>query len=45
MPGLKQSGRIWNKKITAFFEQLDLRAIQADHSIFTNRDRSVIVAL
>jgi hypothetical protein len=27
MPGLKQSGRIWNKKITAFFEQLSLRAI------------------
>jgi len=45
IPGLKQSGRIWNKKITAFFKQLDLRAIQADHSVFTYRDRSVIVAM
>jgi 2-hydroxychromene-2-carboxylate isomerase len=45
MPGLKQSGRIWNKKITAFFEEYGLRAIQADHSVFTNQDRSDVVAL
>jgi hypothetical protein len=45
MPGLKQSGRVWNKKITAFFEEHGLRAIQADHSVFTNQDRTMIVAL
>jgi hypothetical protein len=45
MPGLKQSGRIWNRKITTFFEQLGLKAIQADHSVFTNQDRSIIIAL
>lgn len=30
VPGLKQSGRIWNKTITAFFEEYDLYAIPAD---------------
>jgi hypothetical protein len=45
MPGLKQSGRIWNRKITAFFEEFGMRAIPADHSVFTNQDRTIIVAL
>jgi hypothetical protein len=26
MPGLKQSGRVWNKEITTFFETFGLRA-------------------
>jgi hypothetical protein len=26
IPGLKQSGRVWNKKITKFFETFGLRA-------------------
>lgn len=45
MPGLKQSGRIWNKTITAFFEKAGLRSIPADHSVFTNTSRSIIVAI
>jgi hypothetical protein len=45
MPGLKQSGRVWNKTITAFFERAGLRSIPADHSVFTNASRSLIVAL
>lgn len=45
MPGLKQSGRVWNKTITAFFERAGLRSIPADHSVFINTSRSLIVAL
>jgi hypothetical protein len=45
MPGLKQSGRVWNKKITDFFEEYGLRSLPADHSVFTNKDRTLIVAL
>jgi hypothetical protein len=45
MPGLKQSGRVWNKKITKFFETFGLRATQGDQSVFTTQDRSITVAL
>jgi hypothetical protein len=45
MPGLKQSGRVWNKKITKFFETFGLRATQGDQSVFTTQDRSMTVAL
>jgi hypothetical protein len=45
MPGLKQSGRVWNKRITDFFEKYGLRSLLADHSVFTNKDRTLIVAL
>ena len=45
MPGLKQSGRVWNKTITAFFEKFGLYSIPADQSVFVNEDRSLIVAL
>jgi hypothetical protein len=45
MPGLKQSGRVWNKKITDFFEEYGLRSLLADYSVFTNKDRTLIVAL
>jgi hypothetical protein len=45
MPGLKQSGRVWNKKITDFFEEYGLRSLLADHSVFTNKDRTRVVAL
>jgi hypothetical protein len=45
MPGLKQSGRVWNKKITDFFEEYGLRSLPADHSVFTNKDRTLVVAL
>jgi hypothetical protein len=45
MPGLKQSGRVWNKKITDFFEKYGLESLPADHSVFTNKDRMLIIAL
>lgn len=45
MPGLKQSGRIWNKTITAFFEEFGLRNVPADQSVFVNDERTLIVAL
>jgi hypothetical protein len=36
MPRLKQSGRVWNKKIISFFENYGLKSLLADHSVFTN---------
>ena len=45
MPGLKQSGRTWNKKITNFFEEQGLQSLPADHSVFANGSRTLIVAL
>lgn len=45
LPGLKQSGRVWNQTITAFFEEFGLLAIPADHSVFANKDYTLIVAL
>jgi hypothetical protein len=45
IPGLKQSGRVWNKKITNFFEEQGLKSLPADHSVFVNAERTLIVAL
>lgn len=45
MPGLKQSGRVWNKKITDFFEEHGLKSLPAEHSVFVNSDRTLVVAL
>jgi hypothetical protein len=45
MPGLKQSGRVWNKTITAFFENHGLKSLPADQSVFVNNERTLIVAL
>ena len=45
LPGLKQSGRVWNQKVVDFFERQGLRAMPADHSVFANEDRSLVVAL
>lgn len=45
LPGLKQSGNIWNKRITNFFRGEGLEPIAADPSIFTNTSCAVIVAL
>jgi hypothetical protein len=45
MPGLKQSGRVWNKRITSFFEDYSLKSLPADHSVFTNKERTLIIAL
>jgi hypothetical protein len=42
---LKQSGRVWNKKITDFFEEYGLKSLPADHSVFANKERTLIVAL
>jgi hypothetical protein len=43
--GLKQSGRNWNKLIASFFEEYGLYATPADHSVFTSKDGTLIVAL
>jgi len=45
LPGLKQSGRTWNRKITVFFEEHGLYSMLADHSVFVNKKRTLIVAL
>jgi len=45
LPGLKQSGRTWNRKITAFFEEHSLQNLPADHSVSVNKERTLIVAL
>jgi hypothetical protein len=45
MPGLKQSGRVWNKTITGFFENHGLKSLPADQSVFVNTERTLIVAL
>lgn len=45
MPDLKQSGRVWNKKITDFFEEHGLKSLPADHSVFANENRTLVVAL
>jgi hypothetical protein len=45
MPGLKQSGRVWNKRITAFFENYGLKSLLADYSVFTNKERILVVVL
>jgi hypothetical protein len=45
MPGLKQSGRVWNKKIIDFFEEYGLKSLPADYSVFANKERTLIVAL
>jgi NRPS condensation-like uncharacterized protein len=36
---------VWNKKITAFFEDYGLKSLLADHSVFTNKERTPIVTL
>ena len=36
IPGLKQSGRVWNKTIVSFFNSLGLYALPAEPSVFTN---------
>jgi hypothetical protein len=45
IPGLKQSGRVWNKTVVAFLEECGLTSIPADQSVFANADRTVVVAL
>ena len=45
LPGLKQLGRTWNQKITAFFEEHRLKSLPANHSIFVNKEQTLIVAL
>lgn len=45
IPGLKQSGRVWNKTIDKFFEEYGLYAIPADPCVFVTKDKRLIVAL
>jgi hypothetical protein len=45
IPGLKQSGRVWNKTIVSFFNSLGLYALLVEPSVFTNSKRDIIVAL
>jgi hypothetical protein len=45
MPGLKQSGRVWNQKITAFFEEEGLLQAAGDHCVFFNRENQLYVGL
>ena len=45
MPGLKQSGYVWNKKISAFFTEFGLHRTPAEPSVFKNETGTLIVAL
>jgi hypothetical protein len=43
--GLKQSARIWNKRITKELKRAGLRAISEDQSIWVDERRNLILAL
>jgi hypothetical protein len=43
--GLKQSARVWNRRISTELGQAGLEAITADQSIWINKDASLILAL
>jgi transposase InsO family protein len=43
--GLKQSGRVWNKRITKELKRAGLRAISEDKSIWVDEKRNLILAL
>jgi Reverse transcriptase (RNA-dependent DNA polymerase) len=43
--GLKQSARVWNRRIGAVLKKLGLIAIATDASIWVNKDCSIILAL
>jgi hypothetical protein len=43
--GLKQSARVWNRRIGAVLKRLGLTAIATDALIWVNKDYSVILAL
>ena len=43
--GLKQSGRIWNKKFKAALADMSFRPISADNCVFANFDTAVIISL
>lgn len=43
--GLRQSGCIWNQKITAFFVSLGFKKLHADPSVLTNCKKGLIIAM
>ena len=45
LPGLKQSGRVWNRKIGRFFEDIGFCSLPAEQSIWVDQEKRAIVAL
>lgn len=45
LPGLKQSGRAWNRKLGKFLGSLGLVNLPGDQSIWVDQSRRAIVAL
>ena len=45
LPGLKQLGRVWNRKIGRFFKDIRFCNLLAEQSIWVNQERRAIVAL
>ena len=43
--GLKQSGRLWNKKLGGVLENLGLKSIPADHSIWRSDGGDILLAV
>ena len=43
--GLKQSGRIWNKKIRTFLISIGFSQLTADNCVFINHPTNVIISL
>lgn len=43
--GLKQASRCWNRKFTDFIKKYKLIQLESDPCVFTNEDKSIILAL
>ena len=45
LPGLKQSGRVWNQKIGRFVEEIRFCSLPVEQSIWVDQQKRVIIAL
>lgn len=41
--GLKQSGKLWNQKITLLLQLLNIEQIKSNNNIFANKDRTIVI--
>ena len=43
--GLKQSGRVWHKKLSKFLASIDFQSTNSDPCVFVNAEKRLIIAL